>query len=118
MRIAPMFLPLVIAGAGLISGTTPAQTYAEQSSRPEHRRADAVQQPAARFEHQLTGVTVSKWGRIVVNFPRWTEDSPVSVAEVMKDGGLRPYPSESAFFNPDAPLALPAGLWRLAQPRD
>ena len=47
----------------------------------------------ARFDHQVTGVTVSEDGRIFVNFPRWTEDSPVSVAEVI-DGDIRPYPDE------------------------
>ena len=46
----------------------------------------------AQFGHQATGVTVSEKGRIFVNFPRWTEDSPVSVAEVMKDGSMKPYP--------------------------
>ncbi|WP_264051406.1 SMP-30/gluconolactonase/LRE family protein [Methylobacterium flocculans] len=43
------------------------------------------------FEHQVTGVTVAKDGRIFVNFPRWTEDTEVSVAEV-KDGKLVPFP--------------------------
>lgn len=43
------------------------------------------------FDHQVTGVAVSEGGRIFVNFPRWTEDSPISVAEVV-DGALRPYP--------------------------
>ena len=47
----------------------------------------------AEFEHQVTGVAVSEQGRIFVNFPRWTEDSPISVAEVV-DGSLRPYPDE------------------------
>jgi sugar lactone lactonase YvrE len=46
----------------------------------------------ARFDHQVTGVSVSEDGRIFVNFPRWTEDSAVSVAELNKDGTLRPYP--------------------------
>ncbi|GBU19067.1 MULTISPECIES: major royal jelly family protein [Methylobacterium] len=45
----------------------------------------------ADFEHQVTGVTVSKDGRIFVNFPRWTEDTAVSVAE-LKDGKLTPFP--------------------------
>ncbi|GJE17928.1 SMP-30/gluconolactonase/LRE family protein [Methylobacterium marchantiae] len=45
----------------------------------------------ASFEHQVTGVTVAKDGRIFVNFPRWTEDSAVSVAEV-KDGKIVPFP--------------------------
>ncbi len=94
MRITPMFLALVFAGAGLSSGTAPAQTQAARADQPAQRRADMVLQQAAQFEHQVTGVTVSERGRIFVNFPRWTEDSPVSVAEVMKDGSLRPYPDE------------------------
>ncbi len=46
----------------------------------------------ADFDHQVTGVTVSKENRVFVNFPRWTEDAPVSVAEITKDGDLKPYP--------------------------
>jgi sugar lactone lactonase YvrE len=45
----------------------------------------------ADFGHQVTGVSVSEDGRIFVNFPRWTEDTAISVAE-LKDGELRPYP--------------------------
>lgn len=41
--------------------------------------------------HQMTGVTVSEDGRVFVNFPRWTEDAPVSVAEAV-NGELKPYP--------------------------
>jgi sugar lactone lactonase YvrE len=48
----------------------------------------------ATFDHQVTGVTVSEVGRIFVNFPRWSEDAPVSVAELLSDGTLRPYPDE------------------------
>ena len=59
----------------------------------------AQEQPAlkkvATFEHQVTGVTVGKGDRVFVNFPRWTEDSPVSVAEVMKDGSIKPFPDEA-----------------------
>ncbi len=40
----------------------------------------------AGFDQQVTGVAVSKDGRIFVNFPRWEKDVPISVAEVMKDG--------------------------------
>ncbi len=46
----------------------------------------------ASFDQQVTGVAVSKTGRIFVNFPRWERDVPISVAEVMKDGSLKPYP--------------------------
>jgi hypothetical protein len=30
----------------------------------------------------------------LVNFPRRTDDAPISVAEVLADGSLRPYPDE------------------------
>lgn len=46
----------------------------------------------AQFDHQATGVAVANDGRRFVNFPRWTDDAPVSVAEVQADGSLRPYP--------------------------
>lgn len=45
----------------------------------------------AQSSRQWTGITVSKAGRIFVNFPRWSEDVPVSVAEV-KDGTIVPWP--------------------------
>ena len=94
MRLTPMFLALAFAGAGLASGAAPAQTQAAQAAQPGYHQARATLQQAAQFEHQVTGVTVSERGRIFVNFPRWTEDSPVSVAEVMQDGSLRPYPDQ------------------------
>lgn len=46
----------------------------------------------ASFDHQVTGVAVTRDGRVFVNFPRWTEDTPVSVAELKKDGSLVPFP--------------------------
>ncbi len=45
------------------------------------------------FDQQVTGVAVSKNGRVFVNFPRWEKDVPISVAEVMPDGTLKPYPN-------------------------
>ncbi|OHV16475.1 hypothetical protein BK022_11910 [Methylorubrum extorquens] len=47
----------------------------------------------ASFEHQVTGITVTRDGRIFVNFPRWSEDAPVSVAE-LKDGKPVPFPDD------------------------
>jgi sugar lactone lactonase YvrE len=49
----------------------------------------------ATFRHQVTGVTVTTDGRIFVNFPRWTDDAPISVAELLPGGKLRPYPDET-----------------------
>ncbi len=57
------------------------------------RRSVALREEA-RFDHQVTGVAVSADGRRFVNFPRWTDDAPISVAEIMADGSVRPYPDE------------------------
>lgn len=45
-------------------------------------------------EHQATGVAVSGTGRVFVSFPRWSDDVPVSVAELRSDGSLAPYPDK------------------------
>lgn len=41
---------------------------------------------------QVTGIGICQMGRIFVNFPRWRDGVPYSVAEVMKDGSHKPYP--------------------------
>lgn len=58
---------------------------------PAMPRAGAPQL-VATFPDQVTGVAVSEGGRVFVNFPRWTNDVPVSVAEVARDGSIRPFP--------------------------
>ena len=82
LRLTSISAALALA---LLSGTALAQPA------PEPARLQQV----AAFEHQVTGVTVSRDGRLFVNFPRWTEDAPVSVAEVLPGGALRPYPDET-----------------------
>ena len=63
------------------------------ATAPLARAADAPHlTQIAKFDHQATGVAVTADGRRFVNFPRWTDDAPISVAEVMKDGSLQPYP--------------------------
>lgn len=70
----------------------------------------------AEFGHQVTGVSVSETGRIFVNFPRWTEDSAVSVAE-LKDGKLTPYPDEewNAWRNAKKDEITPNDHWVCVQ---
>ncbi|ALK97846.1 hypothetical protein AB595_16260 [Massilia sp. WF1] len=70
----------------------------------------------ADFGHQVTGVSVSEDGRIFVNFPRWTEDTAVSVAE-LKDGKLKPYPDEewNAWRNAKKDEITPDDHWVCVQ---
>lgn len=56
-------------------------------------RTDVTQ--VASFPRQVTGVSVTPDRRIFVNFPRWTDDAPVSVAELLPGGRLRSYPDEN-----------------------
>jgi sugar lactone lactonase YvrE len=50
---------------------------------------------------QWTGVAVSKSGRVFVNSPNWHEGHTWSVAELQRDGSLKPYPDEiSNRFDP------------------
>lgn len=76
------------------SATQDIKSKAERLVAPLIENRDSRLQVVASFNHQVTGVTVAPDGRIFVNFPRWTEDAPVSVAELMPDGSTKPYPNE------------------------
>lgn len=80
--------------AALLLAALPAAARAQepQAAPSPTMPASATLTQVARFEHQVTGVTVARDGRIFVNFPRWSEDAPVSVAE-LKDGKPVPYPN-------------------------
>lgn len=56
-------------------------------------RGEGYYDVAATTPKQLAGVTISKAGRIFVNFPRWIDEPTPSVAEVVTDGSLVPYPN-------------------------
>lgn len=44
---------------------------------------------------QVTGITVTKEGRIFANAPRWRKGIPFSVVEIMPDKTIKPYPNKS-----------------------
>lgn len=80
-------------------------------AQPEPEIAEtAVFEPSleivAESVRQWTGVAVTKGGRVFVNFPRWSSEVPVSVAEVMVDGTVSPYPDEA--WNSWTPEADPS----------
>ncbi len=45
-------------------------------------------------DFQLTGVSVSKAGRVFLNFPRWSDRYVNAVVEVMPDGSTKPFPDQ------------------------
>ena len=82
---------LTFTSVALASALLAGASNAQQAAVPSRTGPELSE--VATFDHQVTGVTVSEGGRIFVNFPRWTEDAPISVAEVV-DGEVRPYPNE------------------------
>jgi sugar lactone lactonase YvrE len=79
--------------------------------------AVAVGTPAlevvAETERQWTGVAVSREGRVFVNFPRWSPEVPVSVAELRADGSLAAFPDQG--WNAWSPGSDPASAWVCVQ---
>ncbi len=45
-------------------------------------------------DFQLTGISVSRQGRLFVNFPRWSPEYLNAVIEAMPDGSGKPFPNE------------------------
>jgi sugar lactone lactonase YvrE len=73
-------------------GARPAHAEGRQQQRQAESPRQAIQLVSA-FPQQVTGVAVTENRRVFVNFPRWTEDVAISVAELV-DGRLRAYPNQ------------------------
>ncbi len=71
-------------------GIAAASTFAQSSERPEGR-LETVHQ---FFGAMPTGVTVSQKGRIFVNYPRWGDNVPFTVGEIV-NGKEVAYPSRA-----------------------
>ncbi len=61
-----------------------------------------LQEVASFPDQQVTGVAVSKTGRVFVNFPKWSDDHTISVAEIV-DG--KPVPFPNAEWNSAGPAS-------------
>lgn len=83
MKRTSTTLQLLALGLASISILTAGCGTARQASLGE----------VARSKRQWTGVAVSDSGRIFVNYPRWSDDVPVSVAELKNDKPV-PYPDD------------------------
>ncbi|MEH0157818.1 L-dopachrome tautomerase-related protein [Limibacter armeniacum] len=62
----------------------------KQDSTQAAKESEKLQEVASS-EKQWTGIAISKSGRMFVNYPRWSENVPVSVAEII-DGEAIAYP--------------------------
>ncbi len=93
MTLSPLAAALLASTLCSAADAVPLQDQAEAVvNKLKGDAGPASISRVASFDHQVTGVAVTETGRIFVNFPRWSEDVPVSLAELMPDGGLKPYP--------------------------
>ena len=59
-----------------------------------HRQSEGIQlEPVAFSDAQWTGIAISQESRLFVNYPRWSANVPLSVAE-LKNGDPIPYPND------------------------
>jgi sugar lactone lactonase YvrE len=88
-----VLLVLLISGCATMNGAQPKFT--------------ATLSEVATSDRQWTGVAVSRSGRIFINYPRWSDEWGISVAELLPGGKQRPFPDE--IWNPSlgAPGQLP-----------
>jgi sugar lactone lactonase YvrE len=61
------------------------------ATAPAEKTLGELQQVFSFHDAMPTGVTVTETGRVFVNFPRWGDDVPFTVAEI-RDGKLVAYP--------------------------
>jgi sugar lactone lactonase YvrE len=71
--------------------------YATCQTSDTNKSGDASKQliEVARSERLWTGVAVSEGNRIFVNYPRWSSQHSISVAEVISPDSVMPYPDTS-----------------------
>lgn len=83
----------VAIGSGALFGLSSCTT-AERPAAPLAVIASSPLDVVAEFPNQqVTGVAVSRSGRIFANFPYWSDGHTVSVVELGPGGEQRPYPN-------------------------
>jgi sugar lactone lactonase YvrE len=98
----------LVLGVAVTAQTALAEPTADFSaSAPADKAIGQLQQVFAFNDAMPTGVTVSETGRIFVNFPRWGDDVPFTVAEI-RDGNVQAWPN--AQINKEDPQDPAKGL--------
>lgn len=64
-------------------------------SAPKGPSKTALLSVVATSKRQWTGIAVGKDRRVFVNYPRWSDDVPVSVAQLLKDSSTLPFPDKN-----------------------
>ena len=92
LRFFPLLPWLLLFGTATLPVHAPAQ---EAATPAPGAKGKPITEVAHFQEYQVTGIAVSKTGRLFANFPRWTNDYKYAVAEVAPDSSLTPFPDET-----------------------
>ena len=92
MMIKPFPLPLL--ALALLSGVSTPSIHAQETA-PAGAKGKPITEVAHFDQYQVTGIAVSKTGRLFANFPRWSNDYKYAVTEVAPDSSLKPFPDET-----------------------
>jgi sugar lactone lactonase YvrE len=82
--------PLRVAHAAIVML---AIAFVSCGGRVRYESGRATLAAAAESDILWTGVAVSEEGRIFVNYPRWSPDVAISVAELTNSGGAKAFPN-------------------------
>ncbi|MGB0766926.1 MAG: L-dopachrome tautomerase-related protein, partial [Phycisphaeraceae bacterium] len=85
---------ILILAVLLLGGCAKGMTAGHGQAPGFEAKWDKLVVEVAAFEgKQPAGIAVSKTGRVFVTFPWWNDRPEASVAELLPDGTLRPFPS-------------------------
>ena len=65
------------------------------SAAPGQANSPRLTEVYRNNDFQFTGISVSKAGRLFINFPRWSSEYLNGVIEVLPDGSAKPFPDEN-----------------------
>lgn len=85
---------LCLVALGLTLSSLPGCNLPKMFNLPQMlgREPQSQLQEFASSDRQWTGVAVSRTGRIFVAYPRWSDNTPVSVGELLLSGEEVPFP--------------------------
>ncbi len=86
----------LLAAAGCSTAPSTGKYVAKPAERPVAKVSHSYDlYEVIKSRKQWTGIAISRTGRMFVTYPRWSDDVPVSVGEISKEGYQRPFPDES-----------------------
>ena len=97
--VAFMFVVIAVAVCGCrpirpLGSGRQVESVAPPRAEPLDAKPEIDLIEVATSERLWTGVAVSRDGRVFVNYPRWSEDVPFSVGEILHSGEVVPFPGE------------------------